>query len=220
MHLRARQCVGDQQGDKPTLPSPTDPLPSVTQSTRRETQQLLCAPRPDTNSSEARFFCASGRNLRSKQRAHTRPPCLLANLALSRPTLASTLGQTHTRHASLRNAGKAPGLRIAESSARLAGLRDPRATRRAYISEVFSMSYQQHQGAPDGNRRQQQPPFPLQGINGATTARAPAAGVYAMQYGQQQVRKIFGFVEVCGRGERAVCVCVCPPRLLLVRACP
>eukprot|EP00752_Nemacystus_decipiens_P006790 g6097.t2 len=49
------------------------------------------------------------------------------------------------------------------------------------------MSYQQHQGAPDGsNRRPQQPPFPLQGINGATTARAPAAGVYTMQYGQQQ----------------------------------
>lgn len=52
------------------------------------------------------------------------------------------------------------------------------------------MSYHQ-QGAPDAGRRQQQqqqPPFPLQqGINGATTARAPAAGVYAMQYGQQQV---------------------------------
>lgn len=52
------------------------------------------------------------------------------------------------------------------------------------------MSYQQHQGASDG-RRQQQPPFPLQGINGATTPRAPATGVYTMQYGQQQVHEIF-----------------------------
>eukprot|EP00903_Cladosiphon_okamuranus_P010753 g10162.t2 len=55
------------------------------------------------------------------------------------------------------------------------------------------MSYQQHQGAPDGSRRQQQPPFPLQGINGATTARAPAAGVYAMQYGQQQQQQADGY---------------------------
>lgn len=75
------------------------------------------------------------------------------------------------------------------------------------------MSYQQHQGAPDGSRRQQQPPFPLQGINGATTARAPAAGVYAVQYGQQQVREIFCFVEVWEGKNRLVCafVCLCSP---------
>lgn len=54
------------------------------------------------------------------------------------------------------------------------------------------MSYQQqHQGAPDGSRRQQQAtPFPLLGTSGAAAAgRAPAAAVYGMpqQYGQQQV---------------------------------
>ncbi|CAN0159522.1 unnamed protein product [Ectocarpus sp. 6 AP-2014] len=60
------------------------------------------------------------------------------------------------------------------------------------------MSYQQqHQGAPDGSRRQQQaPPFPLLGTNGAAAAgRAPAAGVYGMpqQYGQQQQQQADGY---------------------------
>ncbi|CAM9609627.1 unnamed protein product [Hapterophycus canaliculatus] len=53
------------------------------------------------------------------------------------------------------------------------------------------MSYQQqHQGAPDSSRRQQQAtPYPLLGTSGAAAAgRAPAAAVYGMpqQYGQQQ----------------------------------
>ncbi len=69
------------------------------------------------------------------------------------------------------------------------------------------MSYQQHQGAPDGSRRQQ-PPFPLQGISGAATARAPAAGVYAMQYGQQQVRAEWTGRTRRGDGENPVQVFV------------
>ena len=56
------------------------------------------------------------------------------------------------------------------------------------------MSYQ-HQGAPDGGRRQA-PPYPLLGTNGAAAGRAPAAGVYGMpQYGQVSIRAPLPCVE-------------------------